>query len=94
MEPGKPMPHADSRTSASTWEVPALCGDPKNKLSKHRRGNRRRIYYEKYRETLAACQYCGRAFLPHLYAPGGKGCTGQCLPQPHTTYPEEYKPPC
>lgn len=45
--------------------------------------------------TLALlCRYCGRAFLPHLYAPGGKGCTGQCLPQPHTTYPEEYKPPC
>ncbi|KIZ06813.1 hypothetical protein MNEG_1130, partial [Monoraphidium neglectum] len=34
---------------------PAACGHPKDKISLHRRGNRRRIYYKKPQGLLAHC---------------------------------------
>eukprot|EP00878_Enallax_costatus_P006495 GHUV01006810.1.p1 GENE.GHUV01006810.1~~GHUV01006810.1.p1 ORF type:complete len:145 (+),score=29.18 GHUV01006810.1:273-707(+) len=75
-------------------QLPSLCGEPKNKLSLHRRGNRRISYYSRRTELLAHCKYCGASGLPHQWFPASSNrCTGQCNKPPAVEYPRGYMPP-
>lgn len=53
-----PLGAPDSSSSGSSGSGPMLCGHPKDKISSHRAGNRRRIYYKKPQGLLAFCR-CG-----------------------------------
>ena len=48
----------DSGGGGGIGDAPIVCGHPKDKISRHRAGNRRRIYYKKPQGLLAACR-CG-----------------------------------
>eukprot|EP00879_Flechtneria_rotunda_P019914 GHRR01020931.1.p2 GENE.GHRR01020931.1~~GHRR01020931.1.p2 ORF type:complete len:130 (+),score=14.13 GHRR01020931.1:153-542(+) len=75
-------------------ELPMLCGEPKNKLSLHKRGNRRISYYSKRKDLFAKCQHCGQTGAPHEFLAADQRCIGQCLQPPTKQYPAEYRPPC
>ncbi|WIA35188.1 hypothetical protein OEZ86_003652 [Tetradesmus obliquus] len=106
-QPQRSLPPADgsSYESSSGWlqeqqqqqpeqQLPSLCGEPKNKLSLHRRGNRRISYYSKRQGLFAFCKHCGQTGTPHQYFAANERCSGQCLAPPSKAYPREYKPPC
>lgn len=74
---------------------PALCGHPKNKISRHRAGNRRRRYYVEPWGALAACPHCDAVGQPHQQLYTSERCKGRCLDGlVQREYPKEYKPPC
>jgi len=93
----RPPAHADNTPPLP----PALCGEPKNKLSVHRRGHRRTAYHLKRSPLFARCPSCGAVGGPHEFLPragAGGACTGGCLPPGAgevggRTYRPEYKPP-
>ncbi|KAF6264370.1 hypothetical protein COO60DRAFT_1634528 [Scenedesmus sp. NREL 46B-D3] len=103
-QPQRLLPPAaeGSSNSSSGWlqeqqleqQLPSLCGEPKNKLSIHRRGNRRISYYSQRKELFAFCKHCGQTGMPHQYFAANERCSGQCLQPPSKPYPREYKPPC
>jgi hypothetical protein len=75
-------------------EDPMVCGHPKDKISKHRAANRRRIYYRKPQGLLAFCKFCQSAGGPHTHMQGSGRCTGRCLDgSAQGSYPREYKAP-
>jgi ribosomal protein L32 len=73
---------------------PVTCGEPKNKLSVHRRGHRRTAYHLKRRPLFARCPHCGGVGAPHELLLRAGACTGGCLPEAGSrTYRPEYKAP-
>lgn len=46
----------DGSSGGGGPDVPLACGHPKDKISRHRAGNRRRIYYRKPQGLLASCK--------------------------------------
>ena len=86
----------DAGAGADAALPPALCGHPKNRITRHRAGNRRRRYYVEPWGSLAACPHCGAVGAPHQHLYRSGECSGRCLDGAfgQRAYPKEYKPPC
>ncbi|KAI8477042.1 MAG: hypothetical protein J3K34DRAFT_169707 [Monoraphidium minutum] len=96
--PPAPAPWWQQRAQqqpAAEGEAPILCGHPKDKITTHRRGNRRRIYYRKPQGLLAFCRFCQAVGGPHQQLQTGGRCSGRCMDgAPRGSYPPEYRQPC
>ncbi|MEW5319867.1 MAG: hypothetical protein WDW38_010986 [Sanguina aurantia] len=78
-------------------ELPQICAVPKQKLTPHRRGNRRIWYWLKRKREAAKCSFCGEVSgQVHLFsgAAGNLKCTGQCGYANDKVYAHEYQQPC